>query len=325
MTELREQLFEAHVRHELARWRGELLPARVEVLTRELFRWMQTVTLREVSSSEQIAGIIQRCAIELRVSGGIMELVGEMTQLVVNSPLGDDTRLDELLGDTSYELFADKVTRLSAVWRELTGRIVHTEAAELVQAELIAHALHEALRLDAAPAAVRGLVAGLEARIARTFARLLRAALARSRGEHTLDPELVRSVADEVWTSLAPLRLRELFTLVGEQDLEDFVVLVHQFWLEYRKSPYFQRIMREMVDYFFTKYGEQTLAELVEDMGVGEQLVANELAALFGPLVEHALHSGVVEAQIRAQLRPFYDSKACADLLSPRESAGGDR
>jgi hypothetical protein len=321
MTDLRERLLEAHVQHELARWR-EPLPARVDAWVAELFRWMQTVTLREVSSSEQITGIIERYAIELRVSGGIMELAGEMTQLVIDSPASEDTRLDELLGDATYEQFADKVMRLSGVWRELTGRIARSEAAELTQAKLLARALSELLGSDTrASTSLRRLLLGLETRFASALARRLHGALSSERGENMLAviaPELLRSMADELWTSIAPLRLGELFRLLDKQDLEDFVVLGHGFWLDYRKSPYFHRIMQEMVEHFFAKYGEQSLAELVEDMGVSEQMVARELALLLEPLIANTLESGVMERQLRAQLRSFYDSDACRSMFSER-------
>jgi hypothetical protein len=33
------------------------------------------------------------------------------------------------------------------------------------------------------------------------------------------------------------MRLSEAFALLGEQDLEDFVVLVFEFWQRYRKRP----------------------------------------------------------------------------------------
>ncbi|HEX5657064.1 MAG TPA: hypothetical protein VFX59_07705, partial [Polyangiales bacterium] len=297
----------------------ELLPARTHDWVQELFVWMQTVRLHEVSSSAQITSIITRYAIELRVSGGIVELLGEMGQVVLDSPAGDDTRLDEVLGDASYELFADKITRLSGVWREVLERIVRSEAGEQFQAKLLTQALSDLLHSDSAPFGLSRLALALEARVAAALVRRLRSALVRQSGSDMLavvSPELVRSVADEVWASVSALRLRELFALIDKQDLEDFIVLGHEFWLAFRKSPYFQRLMQEMVDYFFAKYGTHTLTELIDDMGVSEQMVAQELGELLAPIVARALDTGFLERQIRAQLRTFYESSACSSALA---------
>lgn len=316
---MREALLEAHVQHELACLGRERVPAVVSSTVRELFAWMRHVRLQDVSSSSQIAGIIQRCAIELRVGGGIMELVGEMAQLVMASPTGDDTRLDQVLSDSAYEQFADKIAHLSGAWRELIERVRCSEAGKLLQAELLTWAMNDLLHTRAAPPRVQRVILGLQMRLARSLARRLgRAASDERRADvlAVLAPELLRSVADEVWASISSARLRELFGLIDGQDLEDFVVLGHEFWLAYRKSPYFQRLMQEMVEHFFAKYGEQTLLELVDDMGVSEALVAEELSQLLQPLIARAVETGFAEQQIRARLRTFYDSPACAALFA---------
>lgn len=315
---LREALFEAHVEHELARLRDEVVPARISGLVHELFLWMRTVPLQDVSSSARVVGIIRRCAVELRVGGGIVELVGEMGRLVLRSSTGEDTRLDELLPDSSYERFASKVTHLSSAWREIFERIMRTEAGELLQTQLLGWAFHELLRTRDAPVGVQRVVLGSEVRLARALAKRLRqgaTGLGRPDLLALLDPELLRSVADEVWTSVAPLRLTQLFALIDEHDLEDILVLGHMFWLDFRKSPYFQRLMVEMVEHFFDKYGAQTLATLVEDMGVEEQVATRELSELLAPIVARAMQTGLLEQLVRTQLRTFYDSPACSAVL----------
>jgi hypothetical protein len=111
------------------------------------------------------------------------------------------------------------------------------------------------------------------------------------------------------------MRLSELFALIGAQDVEDFVVLVYEFWLRYRKTAFFRRISNEIVDYFFGKYGQVTLLEAIEDMGVSERMVCDEVVGLLRPMIEHAARSGVLEHYIRARLEAFYHSSAAAAAL----------
>jgi hypothetical protein len=328
MSELSEALLEAHVRHELASWRGEELASRLTRFVHELFGWLSEVRLEQAATPAQIMGVIDRYVIELRISGGIIELAGEISRTIFESPIGAETRLEELLGDDAYEGFAEKVARLDRVRRELIGLIARSEAAELAQAQLLARMISGVL-LDTAltKKPLRRLFATFEARIA----GLLAARLARRRTSATslreqrllelLDPDLVRSVADEIWSSVAPLPLSQLFQFITQQDLEDFVVLGFEFWMRYRKSAYFRRISAEVVAHFFRKYGGQSLAVLIDDMGVTEEMIARELSELLAPLVGVAAESGFLEQSIRARLTPFYRSPELLTLLEAERPA----
>ncbi|MET0286454.1 MAG: hypothetical protein ABW352_18375 [Polyangiales bacterium] len=320
MSERSERLLEAHVQHELARYHAAQLDTRMQGWARELFAWFGEVKVDDLSSEAQVLGVIERYVIALRVSGGIMELTGELAQLVLDSPASADTRLDELLVDAEYDGFAETIARLEGVWRELIGRVAHSETAELLHAQLLSRLLGDLL--DGRGKRLLGRVLErLEARVAELLHQHMvkrRASLAQQREQkllELLDPELLRSVADELWTQLSTKKLGELFQLVRKQDVEDFVVLGHEFWLHYRRSPYFHRITREVLAHFFAKYGQQSVLALIEDMGVSEAMLANELRELVGPVLQHGLHTGFLERQLRAQLRSFYDSPALLALL----------
>jgi hypothetical protein len=77
-----------------------------------------------------------------------------------------------------------------------------------------------------------------------------------------------------------------------------------------------------VVDRFFSKYGEESVVALIEDMGVTEQMVTHELQTFVTPVFEHADRTGFVEQQIRARLEAFYGTSAVADLLAARAPAG---
>jgi hypothetical protein len=66
----------------------------------------------------------------------------------------------------------------------------------------------------------------------------------------------------------------------------------------------------------FEKYGEESLAALILDMGVTEEMVASELRTFLGPLLEHAFRTGFLEQQLRALLAPFYRSPEALAVLT---------
>jgi hypothetical protein len=332
VSELRDKLFEAHVQHELARWHGDALAQTIRQWIAPIFRWFGSTKLDDVASRAQILGVIERFVIDLRVSGGITELTGEISNLVFSSEASSETRLGEIVTPASYNEFADKVLALEGVRRELISLIAQNAGVAAISARLAArglldllsppvalvHAIDQAslvgwLRTSVVPRIETRVAAGLAWYLGRNRERLR---------QHTeqhmleeLDSEHLRAALDELWDGVSALRLSEVFALVGEQDIEDFVVLVYEFWLRYRKTNYFRRVSTEGVDHFFGKYGEETLRALIADMGVDEAMVRDELCVLLRPILDHAAHSGALERLIRSRLEAFYASESAKAIL----------
>ncbi len=331
MSDVIEALLRAHVQHELAKWRGAGLVRTLETEVGELFRWLDDVKLDEVATRAQIMGVIERHVIEPRVGGGIAELAGEMSRAVFSSPASAETRIDEILPAASYDEFAAKVVALDGVWRELISLTTASTAFADISARVAARALSDLLLQPATTPSDRGapLAARLASRLLPGLAERLRRALsrylerrperfARDSEKHLfeqLDAKRLRAVLDEVWDAVAGMRLADAFAFIDEHDLEDFIVLGYEFWLNYRKTPYFHKIASELVDLFFAKYGQESLATLIEDMGVNEQIVVHELVNVLGPILDHAARTGFLEQRLRAQLEPFYRSGAVEAAL----------
>lgn len=338
MNETLDRLLQAHVRHELEQLQGEQLDRSVSRAVASLFVWSQTVTLQEVVTPAQINGVIDRYVVELRVSGGITELTGELSRLVLKSSRSATTRVDEILTPASYAEFADKLMSLERVRRGWIEKLARSVAFSTINASLMARSVLDTLTptllLQSGPLGARlsvvwetlspSLRPELERRLAELLGRYLeqhRAGVTQNvekRLLQVLNPDNIRSLLDEIWDDVAPMRLSEAFALLGEQDLEDFVVLVHEFWLRYRKSEFFHAISREMVAHFFAKYGEETLASLVDDMGVSQSMVSEELSIFLRPMLKHALESGALEQAVRSRLSGFYHSDAALSALEGR-------
>jgi hypothetical protein len=321
VTQLAEALLEAHVQHVLAAWRGDAAARAIAERVSSLYRWFGEVKLDQVATRAQVMGLIQRHVIETRVSGGITELAGELSQLVFTSRKSAATRLDQVLTDEEYGEFADKVIALEGVRRRLLAMIAQSEAFGLFKTRAIAHTLSALVFRRAGLRDITGnLLPALEQRVTRLLTRYFerRESAPRETERELLelvDPEWLRSLIDEIWAAVAPKPLTESFSFIGEQDLEDFVVLGYEFWLRYRRSDYFRAIMEEMVGHFFAKYGPLSLAELLEDMGVDEPMLARELETFLVPLLDEAARTGFLEQQIRESLGAFYRSPAAEALL----------
>jgi hypothetical protein len=334
MSDRIEALLAAHMEHELTSWREPALSRGLDAQVAIWFRWLTQVKLDDLATREQIMGVIDRYVIELNVSGGITELTGEMYRVLFTSKAGTDTRVDQLLPGALYDEFAEKVAALERVRRELIKVVAQSAAFRTISARLVARGVAD-LVFRRAPdenviaGGVRDLlgklserlVPGLERRAAELLASYIdqhAERLAHDVEKHlleTLDPVHIRSVADEIWDNVSSMQLADAFAFVGETDIEDFVVLSRQVWLAYRKTTFFRRVASELVDFFFAKYGQESMASLIDDMGVTEGMVAHELKTLLVPIIAQADRSGLLEQQVRARLEAFYRSPLAAALI----------
>ncbi|MDB4986126.1 MAG: hypothetical protein JWN04_1304 [Myxococcaceae bacterium] len=332
MNELTRALFEAHVAHELAALAERDQSDHFEQLSARVFEWLATVTLDDLLTREQVLGVIDRYVIELRISGGIAELVGQIAQLVFTSDASAEARLDQLLSHESYRGFADKVQSLDSAFRELIQLLTHARSFRPLLARSVVLAARTMLFAGSEPdgrARAGGLAQlgrELKAELGRRFEEQLHVYLERhadsladaseARLRELVDPGTVRSLADDLWEAIAGMRLSELFSFLTPADVEDFVVLAYENWLQYRQTPYFRALCEQVVGVFFAKYGAESAQSFLDDMGVTEAMVAHELRALIAPMFAHAERTGFVERQIRLRLEPFYRSEALAALLA---------
>jgi hypothetical protein len=331
MDDALSRLLEAHVQHELSNWSGPRLSQTLRERVSTLFRWFAEVKLDDVATRAQIVGVVERYAISIRVSGGITELTGEMSQIVFKSQVTAETRLDQIVSPEMYDEFATKVLSLEGVRRELISLLTQSSTLHTISARLTARGMLDIIAL-AVPisssvrrAALPAIVAQLGAKLVPELERLAAEVLERHREKlarqterrllELLDAERLQAIVDELWDRVAPMRLSEIFAFIGEQDVDDWVVLAREFWLRYRETPFFRDISTELIDYFFDKYGQGTLLALVEDMGVSERMVAEEVVASLQPILEHANDSGALEQHIRGRLLEFYRSPAAAAAL----------
>lgn len=331
-SELSARLLDAHVAHELEQLQAERLPELIDREVGELFAWLGELKLEDIASREQVNSVIDRYVIELKISGAFTELAGEMSRLVVSSRLSQDTRVDQVLRPGEFSQFADKLTGLEDLWRELLHLVVQSDAYARLLSTALQRSVLDALFRTADAGARRSVLDAMLERLRPVIVQRVEpyvSAYLEKAIKHgvrhseqrllvALDVEAVRGLVDEVWDEVGPMKLADAFAFISSHDLEDFVVLGYEFWQRYRKTRYFREISRELVDHFFTKYADDSVLDLLNELGVDAAMVSDELKGFLPPLLERARASGLLERRIRAHLEPFYRSDAAAAILAAR-------
>lgn len=342
MNDLIHQLTEAHIKHELDRFRDEGYKQTIEEEVSAVFEWVKKIKLKEVVTPEQILGIIHRNVVKLPVAGGVTELTGEMSQKVLASSQNKKTSLEDIFARKQYDDIVDKVGSLTAARNDVIHRIVTSSAysqqiSEVLYTGIKEYLLEENIIAKKVPGisslikvgkfAVNKTMHSLEVAIEKKVKSYIESNLESTirRSEKSLinyfDETRIVDTGEEIWESIAETKLSEYFSAIDGNDMEDFIVIGYDFWLHFRKTKYFKGIYTELVKYFFKKYGDKELDVILEDIGVTREMVINELVEIIAPGIEKALSIGYLEERIRARLEDFYLSKKAASIISPKKKS----
>ncbi len=340
MKDLNRILLEAHVAHELDRFQNGSYRNAVEEEIGLLFDWIQGIKLEDIATPEEIVNLIQRVVVDLPVSGGITELIGEMSRNVFTADINRETSLEDIFARKQFDDIIDKLAGMKNLRDAVIDRLVKSSAyltliSNVMYQTVKGYLLSENLLAQKAPmlysliqfggSAVIKKIPGLavleaaidrrlEAYVERTLDKTIQNS--KSFLKDFIDENLIVETGEEIRQTISKGTLSGYFDKINTDDLEDFIIIGFEFWLHFRNTEYFQNIFRNSVAYFFEKYGDRNLDLIIEDMGVTREMVIREFCEVFSPGLEKALSTGYVEERIRARLESFYLSEHTAELIN---------
>ena len=267
-----DTLFEAHVKHEVAALKGAKLKKFLEQEVDELLGYAEKVPLGRLISPEQVMGVIKRIAVNMELDAGIPELAAEMAAEVLKAPVQADTTLGEILSREQASGFIEEALEL----RQQRERIISEIMAHPVYQELVSNVVYHGLvnylyednlitrsvpgvgsvmkfGKKMANKAVPGLDETFERRIKAWLAESLPGLIVRSEQflHRALTDDELRDSVMAAWVSLENQTIAELQDGLGEVELQEFVVLGYDFWLNFRKTAYFEGCARAVVEHLF--------------------------------------------------------------------------
>ncbi|MFT4200640.1 hypothetical protein [Gordonia sp. (in: high G+C Gram-positive bacteria)] len=319
------RLLDAHVEFEV----GRLLdPAAFEATVVEevdhFLALADRLTLGEAISAEPVKAVAQKYAVQVPVEGAIPELVGEIARSLYRNSVNDEYRLTDVIDDRQFDELATAVGELGVTKRVLK-RVLEGPATIDTAVEAVTRAVDSVLEEPDEGHEAADVVSWLRDRTAwglRTAARPVRpvidtavekatrtgASFVLRSNEDDAD-ELLLEAAREAWRDHRDESLSAYRDVVTEDDVDDIVVLIFEFWREFRNTAFLRALIDEAIDYVFEKYGDTPLSELLGEVGVFRSDLIEE-GLRFGPPVVERLHAdGFVESVIRRRLAAFYDSE----------------
>ena len=291
--------------------------------------------LEQMVTRDMIKATARTYAIELDLQGGIPELVGDVARALHAHPIHEKTRLGDLVSPRRFEDVLDHVLALKSLRRRLIDEVLNSPLYENIASDLLYNGILDYLARTEVPSGIPGarsalklgramvkratsgfedvLEEGIKRHIARNVGRV-----SRETAQPLLDGEhdgALREMALDSWQRLRELGLGELREDLSALDVEELFVTLYEWWKELRRAPLIGAMIDAGIDTFFDKYGDQSLAALLEDLGIDRALMRTE-ALRFAPHVLTQLHgAGRLEPAVRRLLEPFYRSGAVEKVL----------
>ena len=276
------------------------------------------LTLGEVVTPQMIKDTAIKFAVNMPLEGSIPELVGEIAGRLYRHPVNDAVHLTDVLDTRTFDELADAIGDMDVV-RRVVREVIDSPVTVDVCVEVVTHAVDSAVLQDRSASGRR---AGAARRCPGTTGDA-GAARHRNRGGETdqdrggirapfggeeSDNALVGS-AHELWRNRSDDSVGRFRELVTADDVEDFVVVIFEFWKSFRETEYFRTLLGEGVDHFFDKYGDTSLVDLISDLGVEREDLLVEEGMRFGlPIIAHLDERGLLDGILRRQFVPFYHS-----------------
>lgn len=337
MDQAISQLLEAHVQHQLALFKPKRLKQTVREEVAALFRWLQTAPLSEVISPEQVLGLIARNVTERPLPLAVSLLAKTMSRLVLSSRHNTHTRVDEICQRRSFDAVVARIAGLkdarSGLIRRLVSSSVYTQQiSEALFNGIKEYLLTENILAQKVPGlasliklgkfAVNKHMRPLEAAVEKTVKAYIEGNIGTTirRSEQSIndyfDEARIAAMGDALWKAVGSRRISEFMRILDGDDLDDLVSIGLDFWLQFRKTPYFKAMYTDLVHAFFDRYAQTRVSLVAADFGVTEKLVADELVHGLTHGIDKALASGYLEQRIRTHLEGFYASAEAAKWLA---------
>ncbi|MDS1311628.1 hypothetical protein [Marinobacter xiaoshiensis] len=332
------QLLELHVKHEVASLKGAKLRKFLNQEVGELLDHAGTITLNRIASEQQVMETIQRVVVDMELDAGIPELAGEMATEVLNASVQANTVLSDIITRDQATGFVEEMLEL----RQQRERIISEIMAHPVYQELVSNVVYQGIvnylyednlitktvpgvgsmmkfGKRMANKAVPGLDETFERRLKAWLSDSLPGLISRSEQflQRALSDDEVRDTVMAAWIAVEDRTVDELREGLGDVELQAFVVLGYEFWLQFRKTDYFAGCTRAVVAHLFVKYGERPLTDLLGDLGVTREVIMAEVDAWAIPVIGLLQEEGYIEALVRRRLSAFYKSAAARKILEP--------
>jgi len=331
-----QNLLELHLQHEMAAFDDVGLLSWFAEETDQLLIWSQSIRLNQLVTADTVKAFIQANLVTRDIPATVVEIADEASTWLISSQHHLETLLGEIINEAHYEDFVAQVLELDEQLKDSLNLVMELPIYRKVLSGVIYQAItryiYDANILSKSIPGVSSLLKIGQRVVSKTAPSVSNAVEENVRSyistnldlilveseaflENTMTDEALKIAAMEIFENLKDKPIGELQEGIDNQKLSRFIQLVFGFWEHFRHTAYFKNTYELMVDYFFEKYGEETLDILLDNLDISSELLIQEVARFAPQLVVSLKQSGQLEAIIRRHLSSFYTSTVALNYL----------
>lgn len=295
---------------------GQLVVEQVDAFLGDTSR----LTLDDVITRDLIKLTAHKYTVQLPVEGSIPELVGEIAARLYRHRVNDEITMTEVLDARHADELFTAIAE-TGIARRIAAEIATSPAAVDACVDVVSHAFDAVVADGRAMAGGPGVAASVVRGVTRLTSPLVPVVssaltiLTRRGASYVLaaakedGDAVLLDAARDLWRLRSDDSVGWWRELVTDDDIDDLVVVLFEFWKSFRDTDYFRALLDEGIDHVFDKYGAVTLVDLLADLGIGRADLIEE-GLRFGPAVMSRLDErDMLEPVIRRQFEPFYRSE----------------
>lgn len=299
----------------------------IEKFVHQIYLKSDEILLKDVIQLEQLNAVVQKYAFDLNLGPELLEFIGVIAQKIHQFSVSSQTSIQDFISDHTFELWINKILELDQARFYLQSTLQNNPKAQLISLQLANQIVESNTpwldQLRKVTQKNKGITSKLltfvqdqhqmiELKLEQQLAQMLLKQLGYI---ITLPSEELTEIALDVWSELKTKSLSETTSQIAAIDLEDFFILVYETWRELRKIPHMQNIILDVVDAFYTYFGDYTLQELLLAVGIQEQDLHEE-SKRFIPFTLKAFEANnILDDIINTLIEPFYTDENTLALI----------
>lgn len=337
LTPVAQKLLTAHVDW----WEDTLsdtavLEGRIRQGVASILDDFKRLKLKDVVTAAQVKKTARTYAVELDLKGGLPELVRGVANDLYDTPALDEARLQDVLPEAHFMDMLDKALEFESLRAKLVHAILASPFYKTFASDLLYRGIRDyvttqgevANKIPGAGSMMKlgkSVLARAKPDLENSMEQGLRKYIAKtvdSTSERSadlllakLDTDTLRGMGMEIWQDIKRLPIRALRDDITQPDIEDIFVLIYAYWGDLRNTKVYGGLLDAGIDSFFSQYNDRTLAALLDDLGITDEMMVTEAMRFAPPVIKTLKKKKMLRPLIERELGDFYASPAVAKIL----------
>jgi hypothetical protein len=339
--DLAEQLLDAQVEFVLAELSGNRLAKVVARDVDDVLAVAGTMIVSDVVDAEHVKATVRRLVDRVGASPIVEDLLAALSDAVYDLAASEEYDLGDVIAREPVGALVAKLLSMDTLHERALQRMTESPLVAVVAARFVTIIIADFVQQNRARAErlpgmgsllSMGTSAASKVRSATRLDDLLGDAAGKGtqyavRRTNSAMRELLRDAplheaALELWDLHADEPISGLRDYVSKEELRELAQLLHEILLDARNKDYAGHLLDACIDVFFDRYGSHDVAALLPELGIERDDLVADIVRFAQPVIEAAKADGVLAAQIRRRLEPFYRSATVTAILG---STGGAR